>query len=111
GQARRDNTQPHEIRVEFDATDADLGRWEQEARTAFVRGAAWRWTAAPASAFADAVDLLQGDFALAPPPAAGARTRLFVPALALAVAALAVHVVATVGEWGWLRVDAWRNAR
>ena len=110
-QARRDNTQPQEIRVEFDAADADLGRWQHEAGIAFVRGAAWRWTAAPASAFADAVDLLQGDFALAPPPAAGARVRLFAPALALAVAALGLHVVATVGEWGWLRVDAWRNAR
>lgn len=111
GQARRDNTQPQEVRVEFDATDTDLDRWQHEARIAFVRGAPWRWTAAPASAYADAVDLLQGDFALAPPPAAGARPRLFAPALTLATAALALHVVATVGEWGWLRVEAWRNAR
>jgi len=111
GQARRDNTQPEEIRVEFDAGDADLGRWQRETGIAFVRGAAWRWTAAPASAFVDAVDLLQGDFALAPPPAAGAHARLFTPALALAVAALALHVVATVGEWSRLRVEAWRNVR
>jgi len=110
-QAKRDGAQPAEIRVEFDAADADLARWQREAGVPCIRGAAWRWTAAPAAAFADAVDLLQGDFALAPPPAKGARARLFVPALALAIAALALQVVATVGEWGWLRFEAWRNAR
>ena len=110
-QAKRGGGEPAELRVEFDATDADLARWQREAGVPCARGATWRWTAAPATAFADAVDLLQGDFALAPPPARGARARLFVPALALAIAALALHVVATVGEWGWLRFEAWRNAR
>jgi type II secretion system protein L len=110
-QAKRDGAQPAEIRVEFDATEPDLGRWQREGGVPCVRGAAWRWTAAPATAFADTVDLLQGDFAVAPPPAKGARARLFVPALALAIAALALHIVATVGEWGSLRVEAWRNAR
>ena len=110
-QARRDGTLPAEIRVESDAGDPDLARWQREVGLPFVRGAAWRWTAAPAAAFAGAVDLLQGDFALAPPAAAGARRRLFVPALALAAAALAVHVVATIGEWTWLRIDTWRDTR
>jgi len=110
-QAKRDGAQPTEIRVEFDATDADIGRWQREAGVPCVHGVAWRWTAAPATAFADAVDLLQGDFALAPPPAKGARARLFLPAVALAIAALALHIFATIGEWGSLRVEAWRNAR
>jgi hypothetical protein len=110
-QAKRDAALPPEIRVEFDATDADLARWQHETGLPCIRGTPWLWTAAPAAAFADAVDLFQGDFALAPPPAKGARARLFVPALALAIAALALHVVATIGEWGAQRIEAWQNAR
>jgi len=109
--ARRDGKPPPEVRVECDAADADLVRWQSETGVPFVRGAAWRWSRAPVAAFAGAVDLLQGDFALAGPPAAGARRRLFVPALVLAAAALAVHIVATLGEWGVLKVDGWRQAR
>ncbi|HYR00142.1 MAG TPA: type II secretion system protein GspL [Casimicrobiaceae bacterium] len=110
-QAQRDGSLPVEIRLEREATDAELARWQRDAGVAIVRGAPWRWTAAPPAAFGDAVDLLQGDFALTPPAPRGSRARLFAPALALAAAALAVHVVATVGEWGSLRVDAWRAAR
>ena len=110
-QARRDGAPPPEIRVESDVDDADLARWQRDTGVPFIRGTAWRWTAVPAAAFADAVDLLQGDFALVPPPAAGARQRLFVPAIVLAAAALGLHVVATIGEWSWLRVDSWQQAR
>ena len=109
--ARRDGKPPSDVRVEFEVADADLVRWQKETGIPFVRGAAWRWTSVPAAAFAGAVDLLQGDFALAGPPAAGARRRLFVPAMVLAGAALALHVVATIGEWGALRLDLWRQAR
>jgi type II secretion system protein L len=109
--ARRDGKPPSEVRVECDAADADLVRWRQETGVAFVRGGPWHWSSAPAAAFGGAVDLLQGDFALTGPPPAGGRGRLFVPALALAAAALAVHVVATLGEWGALRIDGWRQAR
>jgi hypothetical protein len=97
--ARRDGKPPSEVRVECDAADADLVRWRAETGVAFVRGGPWRWSSAPAAAFGGAVDLLQGDFALTGPPPAGGRGRLFVPALALAAATLAVHVVATLGEW------------
>ena len=110
-QARRDGTQPPEIRIERDADAADLARWQRDSGVPCVAGSAWRWAAAPAAAFAEAVDLLQGEFALAPPAPRGARARLFAPALALAAIALGVHVVATVGEWGSLRLDSWRQAR
>jgi hypothetical protein len=33
------------------------------------------------------------------------------PALWIGVVALALHVTATVGEWAWWRIDAWRAAR
>src|SRR4030095_16270206 len=100
--ARRDAKPPAEVRVERDATDAELSRWQRESGVPSVRGGACRWFAPPAAAFAGAVDLLQGDFALKAPPAAGARRRLFVPALILASVALTLHVVLTVGAWGKL---------
>lgn len=109
--ARRDGKAPSEVRVECDAADANLARWQSETGVSFVRGTAWRWSRAPVDAFAGSVDLLQGDFALAGPPAVGARRRLLVPALMLAAAALAVHVIATFGEWGTLKFDGWRQAR
>ena len=117
--ARRDGKMPPEVRVEVgveavvetDAADADLARWQRETGVAFVRGAAWRWPKSPAAAFANAVDLLQGAFALTSPPAAGTRRRLFVPALVLLGAALVLHVVATFGEWAALNVESWRESR
>jgi len=111
GHARRDGKPPPEIRVERDATDAELSRWQRDSGVSFVRGGAWRWFDAPAAAFAGAVDLLQGDLALKTPPAAGARRRLFVPALILASVALTLHVVLTVVEWGTLKLDTWRQSR
>jgi type II secretion system protein L len=109
--ARRDSKAPAEVRVERDATDAELSRWQRESGVSFVRGGAWRWFDAPAAAFAGAIDLLQGDFALTSPPAAGARPRLFVPALTIAAVALTLHVVLSVVEWGTLKLDTWRQSR
>ena len=109
--AQRDGKVPADVRVECDAVDADFARWQRETGVSFTRGAAWRWSSAPQAVFAKAVDLLQGEFALKAPPAAGARGRLFVPALILAGAALALHVVATFGEWGAQKVESWRQAR
>ena len=110
-QARREGKPPTEVRAECDVEDAALSRWRQETGIPFVPGDGWRWSSASAAAFADAVDLLQGDFALVTPAPAGGRGRLFVPALMLAAAALALHVVATLGEWGALKFDRWREAR
>ena len=108
---QRGGKAPAEVRVEREATDADLLRWQKETGVAFVRGAPWRWSSVPAAAFAGAVDLLQADLALTGPPPAGGRARLFVPALALAAAALAVHVVATFGEWSAQKFEGWGQAR
>jgi type II secretion system protein L len=110
-QARRDGAPPRAIRVDADIAESALAHWQRETGVAFARGAVWRWHAAPATAFARAIDLLQGAFALTPAVARGARARLFVPALVLAGAALALHVAATVGEWSWLKQEGWRQAR
>jgi Type II secretion system (T2SS), protein L len=110
-QSRRDRTVPEKVRVDADVAETNLARWTSETGVTFVRGTPWRWQSAPASAFDAAVDLRQG--ALGPIPAVtqGARLRLFVPAMLLAIAAIALHVGATFVEWGSLKVDGWRQAR
>ena len=108
---RLDGSAPEQLRVDAAVTDELLARWTRETAIAFVRGTPWSWHAAPAARFNDAVDLLQGEFALAPPRPSGSRARLFAPALWIAGAALTLHVAATVGEWAWWRVDAWRTAQ
>jgi type II secretion system protein L len=102
---------PTEVRVNAaDVADADLARWRQDSGLAFVLDVPWRWRDAPASAFAGATELLQGAFATAPREPQGAHRRLFRPASILVAAALTLHVVATAGEWAWLKIDAWRRA-
>src|SRR6478736_337988 len=65
----------------------------------------------PAESFASALDLRP----VTPTTAAAAPRRslgrAFAPALVLVGAALAIHIVASVGEWAALRIDAWRGAR
>ena len=100
-----------QVRVNADVAPAVLARWQRETGVAFVRGEPWQWHAASPAAFAGATNLMQGDLALTPPPRSGARARAFAPALWIAIAALALHVTATLGEWAWWRVEAWRSAR
>jgi type II secretion system protein L len=110
-QARRDGAPPQEVRVDAAVGASNLPRWQSETGVPFVRGTVWKWHEAPAAAFANAIDLLQGGFALLPAVSPGARGRLFTPALIVASAALALHIVATIGEWSWLKVDNWQRTR
>ena len=109
--ARPGGSATKQLRVDATVSDELLARWTRETGIPFVRGNTWFWHAAPASRFIGAVDLLQGEFALTAPRPSGSRARMFVPALYLACAALALHVTATIGEWAWWRVDAWRTAQ
>lgn len=110
-QAAREGGAPAHVRVDADCDDGDLARWQRETGVVFDRGEPWRWHAAPAPAFADAIDLLPPAPASEPAVSGRQRWRLFAPALWLAGAALALHVAATFGEWASLRVEAWREAR
>jgi len=110
-QAARETRAPAQVRVDADCTDSDLARWQRETGVDFVRGAPWRWHAAPSAAFADAIDLLPRVPTGESTVSERQRWRLFAPAAWLAGAAIALHVAATVGEWASLRVDAWREAR
>jgi type II secretion system protein L len=110
-QGRRGGATPRTVRVDAEVVAQDLARWQRETGVPFARGAVWQWHAATPAAYAGAVDLLQGTLArvLAAPP--GSRRRLFVAAIALAGAALALHVIATFADWGALRLEAWRQSR
>src|SRR5262249_32290482 len=109
--AARDATTPSQIRVDASVSDDLLAQWRSDTGVAFVRGQPWRWNAAPPSSFASAITLLQGEFAAAAVAQPGNRMRSFRPAIVIAIAALVLHVVATLGEWAWWRIDAWRSAR
>jgi type II secretion system protein L len=110
-QARRSGSSPSHVRIDAPFAEASLVRWQRECGVDLVPGTAWRWEAAPAGAFADAINLLPRPARSATAAAGAKPARLFAPALFLAGAALALHVVATVGEWASLRFEAWRAAR
>ena len=109
-QARRGESPRPRVRVEASFPSDSLARWHRETGIEFVAGTPWQWEAVPPSAFAAAIDLLPRSVAddAAPKPK---PVRLFAPALLLASAALALHVIASSVEWGALRVQAWRDAR
>lgn len=92
------------VRVDADgATPALLQRARAQTDVEFVAGAPWRWADAAPAAFAGAIDLLSGDFGRhAARPSIDAR-RLLRPALWVAALAIGIHVVATLGQWVWLR--------
>jgi hypothetical protein len=110
GQARRSGSVPPRVRVDAPFAASSLSRWQRETGVIFEPGTPWRWEAAPPAVFADAIDLLPGP-AAAPAASRTSPGRLFAPALALAAAALFIHLVATVGEWASLRYETWRAER
>jgi len=110
-QARRKGDLPADVRVDAAYADAPLAAWRGETGVAFVRGTPWRWHAAPAAAFLDAIGLQPGAGSTESAPLHRFPGRIFAPALWLAGAALGLHVAATAAEWAALKFDAWRDAR
>ena len=106
-QAARGSDAPASVVVTQPCSDALLAQWRASTGVVFVRGEPWRWDDAPESAYAAAPDLLRAPDNAAPAP--GAALRLWKPAAAIALAAVALHVVATIVQWSWLRIDAWRS--
>jgi len=109
--SERDGAAPAQLRVDAPVADAALARLQREAGVAVVRGTPWRWHTAPAASFASALDLRPATPATAAAAPRRSLGRAFAPALVLVGAALTIHVVASVGEWAGLRIDAWRSAR
>ena len=110
-QARRGDVPPTRVRVEATIAAQLLARWHRETGVEFVAGAPWEWEAAGPAAFGAAIDLLPIRREAASAAPRHQLRRLLAPALMLAAAALALHVVATSIEWGSLRMQAWRDAK
>ena len=98
------------VEVAFAAEDAQLRAWSEQCGVAFVRTAAWHWDQ-DGAALAAATDLLQGEFSRLPRAVHVSAARRFRWAAGLAVAALGLHVGATVLQWASLRYQAWQVSR
>jgi len=98
------------VDVAFAVEDAQLRAWSEQCGVAFVRIAAWHWDQ-DGAALAAATDLLQGEFSRLPRAAPVSAGRRFRWAAGLAIAALALHVGATVVQWASLRYQAWQVSR
>ena len=113
-QARRSDGAPPRVEVDvaIDPASASslFARWQRETGAEFVSGTAWEWEAAGPAALANAIDLKPNRSELAKGAPRAKRGHLFVPAVTLAAAALAVHVAATTIQWASLRLQAWRDA-
>jgi hypothetical protein len=110
--ARGGSDAPKTIRIDADgSTAALLARARSATGVEFVAGTPWRWTDASPAAYAGAIDLLCGSYG-APQRAPGLGVgRLLRPALWIAAIAIGIHAGASVGEWAWLRWQAFEIDR
>ncbi len=108
--AARTPGKPARLDVAFPVNDAALATWSQESGVAFARVPPWQWDQ-DGPALAAGMDLLQGDFARTPIAAPGRGARTLRLAACIAAGALALHVLASVAQWGALRYESWQTQR
>jgi type II secretion system protein L len=95
---------PRAIRVDVEGATAELLAHARSATgVEFVAGTPWRWAEASVGTFAGAIDLLGARQSTLPRTHALAVGRILRPALWIAAIAIGIHIVAGVGQWGWLR--------
>lgn len=103
---------PRAVRVDVEAADgAFLARAHDQTGVDFTAGIPWRWSEAAPAAYARAIDLLRGRYGPQPRAPSPGIARMLRPALWIAGIALALHVLATVGQWGSLRWQAFAADR
>ncbi len=108
--AARTPPAPARVEVAFPSSDSALAEWSRQGGVAFERCPPWRWDQ-DANAIAAATDLLQGEFARTPAAAPATAGRAFRVAGGIAIAAVALHVVATFAQWATLRFESWQTQR
>jgi hypothetical protein len=109
-QTKRSGGVAPRVEVAFAADDAQLSAWSAQCATPFAQSTAWQWDQ-DGSAIAAAPDLLQGEFSRETRRAPQTAAHRFRWAIGLAVAAVLIHIAATLAQWTWLRFDSWRTAR
>jgi type II secretion system protein L len=91
---------PRLVRVDVAGVDQTmLERAREQTGVEFTAGPPWHWSGAEPAAFNTAIDLQAGVFDTASVAPRMDVARLFRPALWIVGAALAIHVLAGVGEW------------
>jgi type II secretion system protein L len=108
-QARRGDSPVPAVIVAQNVREDALARWSDETGVRFVSAAEWTWRNASAQSFTRAPAWV--DHAADAPAEPRRILRLFRPAVALAATALVVHVLATIVQWGSLRIELWRTER
>jgi hypothetical protein len=108
-QAARKGEAPREVAIAERCRPEALATWRTATGIPFVPADSWRWDSAAPSAFADAPDLIGRVEEVATRPRD--RWRVLRPAIAIVAAALALHVLATLAQWSWLKYDGWRMGR
>jgi type II secretion system protein L len=102
--SRGDANTPRAVRVDADGTTpAFLAHARAATGVEFIAGRPWRWAEATPAAYAGAIDLLSGRYGPQTASRSFGAAQALRPALWIAGIALAFHVLATVGQWGWLR--------
>jgi type II secretion system protein L len=103
---------PRAVRVDVEGADEGfLARAHERTGVEFTSGIPWHWSEAAPAAYAHAIDLLQGRYGPQPRAPSFGIVRTLRPALWIAGIALALHVAATIGQWGWLRWQAFAADR
>ena len=103
---------PRTVRVDADgATPAFLAAARAATGAEFAAGRPWRWAEATLAAHASAIDLLSGRYGRQGPSRSIGAARALRPALWIAAIAIALHVVATIGQWASLRWQAFESDR
>ena len=103
---------PRLVRVDADgATPRLLSRARAATGVEFAAGRPWGWAEATPAAYNGAIDLLSGRYGRETSRRSVATARILRPALWVAGIAIAFHVVATVGQWAWLRWQAFSTDR
>lgn len=95
---------PRVVRVDIVGVGPErLAQAKAQTGVAFSAGVPWRWPDATPQAFASAVDLATAVADAGAPSPQSTAMRLFRPAATIAVLALGIHVIATLGQWLWLQ--------
>jgi len=103
---------PRAVRVDAEGASAGfLARARAATRIEFTAGTPWHWAEAAPAAYSGAIDLLSGRYGPQLRSASPGLLRALRPALWIAAVAVAIHVVATLGQWGWLRWQAFAVER
>jgi type II secretion system protein L len=106
--ARSGGSAPRVVRIDVAGIAPEaLAHAREKFGTEMILGRAWDWRDAPPNAFSSAIDLQSGDFDEVDTRPRVDASRLLRPALWIALFAIALHLIAAAGRWGFLQ---WQSA-